>query len=321
MAKYDATDILFPEGRLIMGDCYIGSDKDSKGNPRVIKTGPNAGQPTKNYFMGVAIPKGAEQQWYQTTWGQQVLAVAAAAHPNFYQNPAFSWKIEDGNSAIPNKENRKPCDTEGAPGHWILKFSTNIAPTVYSRNEQGALVDVTANVGALKKGYWVQVNGSVKGNTGDTPGIYLNQSMVLFTRPDTVITSGPDANAVFGAAGPAQPLPGVAAVPFAAAPAMPAMGAPVMALQHAPAMPAAAAAPTMVAPNPGFLAGPGAPAMPGAVPAAVPMAPVMPMAPAAPPVPAGPQLTAAGVATGFKYEQFRSSGWTDDQLRQNGYIA
>lgn len=322
MAKNDATDILFPEGRLIMGDCYIGSDKDSKGNPRVIKSGPNAGNPTKNYFMGVAIPKGAEQAWYQTTWGQQILAVAAAAHPGMYQNPAFSWKIEDGNSAIPNKSNSRMCDVEGAPGHWILKFSTNIAPGIYSRNEQGALVDVTANVGALKRGYWVQVSGSVRGNTGDTPGIYLNHNMVLFTRPDTVITSGPDANAVFGAAGPAQPLPGVAAVPFAAAPAMPAMGVPAMpAATGTPASMALPAQPTMVAPNPGFLAGPGAPAMPGAVPAALPMAPAMPMAPAAPPVPAGPVLTAAGAATGFTLAQFRASGWTDDQLRANGYIA
>ena len=93
-------DILFPVGRLIMGSCYKGSTTDSKGNPRVIKNGPNKGQPSVQFFLGVAIPKAGEQHWSQTPWGQTILNVGAAAFPNFYQNPAFAWKIEDGDSAV-----------------------------------------------------------------------------------------------------------------------------------------------------------------------------------------------------------------------------
>lgn len=301
----DRTDILFPAGRLIMGDCYAGSDKDSKGQPRLVKTGPNAGKPATQFFLGVAIPKvQGEQSWAQTAWGQQILAVGAAAFPGFYQNPAFAWKVEDGDSTVPNKSNKRPCDSVGAPGHWIVKFSSQFAPKIFQQPTPGTFVEVTA-ADVVKRGYWIQVSGNVAGNkSSESPGVFVNHSMVLFVRADTEITSGPDAASAFAGAAVSQALPGVAAtvMPFGA-----------------PSMPAAA--PTMVAPNPGFLAGPGAPAMPSAVPAAVPMAPAMPMAPAAPPVPAGPVLTAAGMATGFKYEQFRSSGWTDDQLRQNGYIA
>ena len=51
------------------------------------------------------------------------------------------------------------------------------------------------------------------------------------------------------------------------------------------------------------------------------MAPVMPVAPVAPSVPVGPQMTAAGMASGFTYAQYRSRGWTDEQLRANGIIT
>lgn len=317
----DRTDILFPVGRLIMGSCYKGSDKDSKGNPRVVKSGPNKGQPVTQFFLGVAIPKAGEQAWWQTTWGQQIMAVGAAAFPNFYQNPAFAWKIDDGDSTIPNKSNRRPCDSEGAPGHWILKFSSNFAPKVFQQPTPGTFVEVTTP-DAVKTGYWVQISGSVAGNgSAESPGVYLNHGMVLFAKVDAEIKSGPDAATAFAGAVVSQALPGAGAMPFAAAPggaptmpgAAPAMGA--------PAMPGAA--PVMVQPNPGFLGGP---AMPGAMPApgmpvapAMPAGPAMPAAPAA--VPAGPVLTPAGAASGFTYAQYRSSGWSDDQLRANGLIA
>ena len=113
----DSISLRFPVGRLIMGSCYRGSATDSKGNPRVVKTGPNKGQPTRQWFIGVAIPKAGEQHWSQTAWGQKILGVGAAAFPGWYQNPAFAWKIDDGDSTTPNKSNRRPCDAEGAPGH------------------------------------------------------------------------------------------------------------------------------------------------------------------------------------------------------------
>lgn len=318
----DSVDILWPEGRLIMGSCYKGSDKDSKGQPRVVKSGPNKGQPSTQYFLGVAIPKRGEQHWSQTDWGQKILAVGAAAFPGFYQNPAFAWKVDDGDSTVPNKSNKRPCDSEGAPGHWIVKFSSQFAPKVYQQPSPGTFVEVSTP-DAVKTGYWVQVSGNVAGNRStESPGVFVNHGMVLFTRVDAEIKSGPDAATAFAGATVSQALPGAAAVPFAgAAPAMPGLPA-------APALPVAAAAPALpvaaapvaVMPHAGFLGGaPGLPA-PGQ-PAAMPMAPAMQAAPMPPAVPATPALTPAGAASGFTYAQYRASGWTDDQLRANGLIA
>lgn len=321
----EKTDLLFPVGRLIMGDCYVGSDTDSKGVKRVVKTGPNAGKPFTQFFIGVAIPKGPEQAWWQTDWGQKIMAVGAAGYPQFYQNKNFSWKIDDGDSTEVNKNGNRPCDAEGAKGHWIVKFSSTYPTKVYQQPSPGVYNEL-ATAGLVKKGYWVQVFGNVADNRpSESPGVYLNPSMLLFVRADAEITSGPGAATAFAGAAISQALPGapgMAAIPFAGAPTMgapmaaPTMGAPM-------AAPAMAAAPTMVAPNPGFLAVPGAaPGMPAPSVAAMPMAPVMQAAPpAAPAVPAGPALTPAGVASGFTYAQYRASNWTDDQLRANGLIA
>lgn len=327
----DALQLLLPPGRIIMGDVYKGSDKDSKGQPRLVKSGANKGQQITQFFLGVAIPKNpGEQAWWQTAWGQQIMAVGQQGFPNFFNNPAFAWKIEDGDSTIPNKSNRRMCDNEGAPGHWVLKFSSQFAPPVYQQPSPGVFERVDAP-GLIKTGWWVQVNASVKSNgSSESPGIYLNQQMVLFVKQDKEISSGPDAATAFAGAAVAS-LPGVAAMPFAGAapqaampgPAMqPAMGMP------GPALPTAAAPqPTMVAPHPGFLAGPGAmpggPVLPGAPAAgpAMPMAPGLPPGPAAaPPVPAGPQMTPDGIQSGFTLDQYRQKGWTDDQLRAGGII-
>lgn len=330
----DALQLLLPPGRIIMGDVYKGSDKDSKGQPRLVKSGANKGQQITQYFIGVAIPKAGEQAWWQTAWGQQIMAVGQQGFPNFFQNPAFAWKIEDGDSTIPNKSNRRMCDNEGAPGHWVLKFSSQFAPPVYQQPSPGVFERVDAP-GLIKTGWWVQVNASVKSNgSSESPGIYLNQQMVLFVKQDKEISSGPDAATAFAGAAVAS-LPGVAAMPFAGAapqagmphPGMAAMpGTPAAAMPMQPAM-AAAAAPTMVQPHPGFLAGPGAmsggPVLPGAPAAgpAMPMAPGLPPSPAAaPPVPAGPQMTPAGIQSGFTLDQYRQKGWTDDQLRAGGII-
>ena len=316
----DALQLLLPPGRIIMGDVCKGSDKDSKGVPRTVKTGPNKGQPITQFFIGVAIPKNpGEQAWWQTAWGQQIMAVGAAGFPNFYQNRAFAWKIEDGDSPEVNKAGRRICDAEGAPGHWVLKFSSQFAPPVYQQPTPGVFERVEAP-GLIKTGWWVQVSASVKSNgSSESPGIYLNQQMVLFVKQDKEISSGPDAATAFAGAAVAS-LPGVAAMPFAGA--APQAGMP------GPALPAAAAPqPTMVQPHPGFLAGPGAmpggPVLPGAPAAgpAMPMAPGLPPGPAAaPPVPAGPQMTPAGIQSGFTLDQYRQKGWTDDQLRAGGII-
>jgi len=331
----DRIDILFPEGRLIMGSLYVGSDKDSKGNLRVVKNGPNKGQPLTQFFMGVAIPKRGEQHWAQTEWGGKIYQAGAAAFPNIYQNPTFAWKIDDGDSQIPNKQGKKPCDIEGARGHWIVKLSSGFAPKVFAQPSPGVFQELTEQ-NAVKTGYWVQVSGSVAGNgSAESPGVYLNHGMVLFVRPDAEIRQGPDAATAFAGAAVSQGLPtGLPAVPFAGAPAMPAVPAMPVAVAMPPvavAMPPVAVAvppvavavpPVAVAvpPNPAFLAGPGAPALPAAIPPVPMAAAVPPAAPAVPAVPAEPQMTPAGVASGFTYQQYRQNGWSDAQMRERGLI-
>lgn len=332
-------NITSPVGRIVMGSLYDPSTTDAEGKPLVVKTGPNAGQPRVNYFFALAIPKGAEPHWAHTPWGQQIWNVGNIAHPNAAQSPAFAWKIEDGDSMIPNKKGRKPCENEGWRGHWILKFSGGFAPKVYQQEGAGYVQVMQKDF--CKPGYFVEVAFSVEGNGSTSqPGVYLNHSMVCFRAYGQEITFGPDvASAGFGAAplpAGASMTPPAGAIPMpqapAAAPALP--GAPV---GYAPP-PVPGAAPTMplppglpVAPAPlpqgGSVPMPYAP-VPGA-PAPIPVTPnpgfvqVPPPAPAPmapPPAPSIPvrQMTAA--AQGIPYESYVAQGWSDAQLVQNGLM-
>lgn len=337
-------NITSPVGRIVMGSLYDPSTTDAEGKPLVVKTGPNAGQPRVNYFFALAIPKGAEPHWAHTAWGQQIWAVGNQAFPNAAQSPAFAWKIEDGDSQIPNKKGRKPCDNEGWRGHWILKFSGGFAPKVYQQEGAGYVQVMQKDF--CKPGYFVEVAFSVEGNGSQSqPGVYLNHSMVCFRAYGQEIQFGPDvASAGFGA----SPLPaGASMTPPAGAIPMPQAPAAAPALPGAPAgyvmPPAPGAVPGVpgipqapgVAPAPLPHAGsvpmpsapvPGAPApipvMPNAgfvqMPPPVPQAPVAPMAP--PPAPAAPvrQMTAA--ANGVTYEAYVAAGWSDAQLVQNGLM-
>lgn len=342
-------NITSPVGRIVMGSLYDPSTTDAEGKPLVVKTGPNAGQPRVNYFFALAIPKGAEPHWAHTPWGQQIWNVGNQAFPNAAQSPAFAWKIEDGDSQIPNKKGRKPCDNEGWGGHWILKFSGGFAPKVYQQEGAGYVQVMQKDF--CKPGYFVEVAFSVVGNGSQSqPGVYLNHSMVCFRAYGQEITFGPDvASAGFGAA----PLPaGASMTPPAGAIPMPQAPAAAPALPGAPAgyapppvpgmMPQApAAAPAGYAPPPGLPQVPGvAPAplaptgfaptpsvpVPGA-PAPIPVTPnpdfvqVPPPAPMAPPpAPAAPvrQMTAA--AQDIPYESYIQQGWTDAMLVQNGLM-
>jgi hypothetical protein len=271
------------------------------------------------------------------------------AFPAAAQAPTFAWKIKDGDSAIPNRRGKKPCDNEGWPGHWVVFFSGGYAPRVY-QIPPGAKDPVTwEQKDAVQPGDYVEVYGNVSGNGSQTqPGIFINHSMVCFRGYGTRIVFGPDAGAVgFGAgalppgasAVPVGATPGLPAIPGAAAvpgmpavpgavPGMPAVpgAAPVMpAVPGLPAAPVAApvAPPVVVAPSTGYMAAPGAPVVPGmpAVPGAAPVMPTVPGMPAMPPAaPAGPVFTAKWPA-GITYAQMQAQGWTDDLLRANGFIV
>lgn len=323
-------NITSPVGRIVMGSLYNPSTTDAEGKPLVVKTGPNAGQPRVNYFFALAIPKGAEPHWAHTPWGQQIWNVGNQAFPNAAQSPAFAWKIEDGDSQIPNKKGRKPCDNEGWKGHWILKFSGGFAPKVYQQEGAGYVQVMQKDF--CKPGYFVEVAFSVEGNGSQSqPGVYLNHSMVCFRAYGQEIQFGPDvASAGFGA----SPLPaGASMTPPAGAIPMP--------------QPAAAGVPGMP-PAPGVMPGmpQGLPQVPGVAPLPLPPAGSVPMpsapVPGAPvpipvtpnpgfvqvpppaPVPMAPpaapvrQMTPA--AQGIPYESYITQGWTDAQLVQNGLM-
>lgn len=297
------TNITSPVGRIVMGSLYAPNTTDADGKPLVVKTGANAGQPRVNYFFALAIKKGAEPHWAHTPWGQIIWNIGNAAFPNVAQSPAFAWKIEDGDSQIPNTKGRKPCENEGWPGHWVLKFSGGFAPKVYQQEGSG-YVQVT-QPDFCKPGYFVEVAFSVEGNgSAQRPGLYLNHSMVCFRAYGQEITFGPDvASAGFGQSA----LPsGASATPMAGT--IPLPGAP-------------AAVPGAPAAVPGAVPLPLAPA--GSAP--MPSAPA-PAAPAPTPVIPNPnfaqipvhQMTA--LANGIPYQAYIDKGWTDAMLVQNGLM-
>lgn len=303
-----------PVGRIVQGELW--KPRDVTDNKGVVKLNAD-GTKQVSYFFALAIPKQpGHSHWAQTDWGRQIWEEGNKAHPNFAPHPNFSWKIEDGDSAIPNKKGKKNCEREGHPGHWILKFSSSFAINrTYNADGSAPLPPE-----AFKPGYYAQVNLTCKGNTGETPGVYLNPSMVALSGYGAEISAGPDVSeAGFGAA----PLPvGASATPPASmipaptpgftppAPAIAAPGFPQPNAGGSPALPAptspSSPAPLAVPPNPAFLAGPGG------------VAPVAAM-PAPPPAAAVPQMTAA--AGGATYEQFIAQGWTADQMRAQGFLA
>ena len=291
-----------PVGRLVQGDLYRGYTKDAEGKDLVYKNGADAGKARTNFFFALAIPKNpGETHWANTEWEQKILQVGAAAFPQMYQNPAFSWKVEDGDSNVPNKKGKVPSSNEGWKGNWIIKFSTSIAPKVF--RAEGAAFFETADV---KCGYYVQVNFDVQGNeSSQNPGVYINPTMVCFRAPGQEISFGPNVeDAGFGAA----PLPaGVTAAPLPVA--LPSL-APVPSLPvAAPAIPA-----LNVTPNPSFLQVPQA---------SVPIATAVPTLPTvlpAVPANASPSKRMTAKANGATYETFITANWTDAQMIAQGYL-
>lgn len=291
------TNILFPVGRLVQGSLHKGDSTDNKGNPLVVKTGPNAGQPRVSYFFAVAISKGAETHWNQTAWGQQMWASGATGFPQHHALRAFAWKVVDGDDTEPNANLKRPCDAEGFPGHWVVKFSGGFAPKVYQQ-DGAAFPQLTAEaVATLKLGGYYKVSGNVDPNGDATkPGIYVNHDMVLFVGHGPEIVYGPDAASVFGAAGPVALPPGASVVP---------VGPAVMPVAAAVVVPPAAVA---VVPHTAILTPPAAPVSP----------PVPPRPPAAP---AAPARTLTAKAGGASYEALLGAGWTDATLVEHGLMA
>lgn len=274
-----------PVGRLVGGDLYTGQTKDDKGQPLVFKSGANAGQPRTEYYQYIAIPKAGEASWRDTEWGRIIVAKATEDWPQGQtQRADFAWKVIDGDSSVPESSNRAPNSREGYPGNWVIRTSGGFTPTVMNRDGSEQLTQ--ANL--VNLGDYIQAFVGVEGNKSQqSPGIYLNYKAFAFVGHGEriVLSSGPDlTNAKFGQA----PIPaGVMAQPAAGNFATQQAAA---APNNAPAP--AAPAPAAVAPVPAILQ---------------------------PPVPQEPQLTPK--AAGVTYAQMIAAGWTDETLKQHGYLA
>jgi len=282
--------ITTPVGRLVGGSLYTPRDKDYDGKPLMIKTGPNAGKPRVEFSFGVAIPKTpGVTHWASEPWGAPIWAAAHAAFPNGEtQRPDFAWKITDGDSTIPNKRLKKPCDNEGYKGHWVIWFSGGTAPRVC--NADGSQIILEKD--AVKPGYYVQVFGNVTDNKpSQSPGMYVNHSAVAFSAYGQEIVVGPDISQAGFGQGVALPAGASLAPPVGAVPATGATPPP------PPGAPAAPLIPSMP--------------MPGAV-AALPPPNVVA-------APAGPVMT--DKAAGNTYAAMVAAGWTDAALIAQGYMV
>ena len=288
-------------GRLVSGSMYVKRDTDADGNKRLIKSGPNKDQPFESYDFSVAFPKtpgvthwsqdpqagqvngAAGQPWLSAVW-----ALGHAEFPQQAQSRDFSWKIADGDSTEVNKKGNRNCDKDGWQGHWIVHFSSMQRPKILDYlNAKGA--ELTED-DAVKRGYFVQVMCEFVSNApSPSPGLYANHQAVALIAYGPVIR-GADVDVSKAGFGQGIQLPAGATM-------------------TPPAVVGAPAAPAPVASPP--------PPVPAAAPA--------PAAPPAPPAPVAPardltrQMLPA--ANGIGYEEYIKAGWTDDALRQAGYMV
>lgn len=305
-----AEKFLTPVGRLVQGDLFEAQTKDAQGNLRVVKKGPNMGQPNPQYFIAVAFAKN-DPAW--PAFFAILDRVARAGFPNLFPNPqqgcvhpGFAWKVVDGDGV--DSSGKPNSAKEGFAGHWVVRFASSYAPRCFHKGQYAPHEQIT-DPKLIRRGFYVRVAGSVAGNgEAQKPGLYVNLDMVELSGYGPEIVSGPDAAEAFGGTA-AQLPPGASPTPMATPTPGPGMTAP-------PMTAAPGAGPGMVAPpmtgapavGPG-VAAPGVGVAPPVTPNTAYMTP--------PPQPAR-QMTAA--ANGMTYEQAIGLGWTDDLLRQHGMM-
>lgn len=292
-------DILTPVGRLVMGSLYTPNTKDMQGKPMTYEDG----SPKVEYWIHLAVQKGGEQHWSQTPWGQIIHRVGSQSFPNGQFNlPTFSWKVEDGDSTIPNNNGNKPCDNEGYKAHWILKFKTGYAPVLVNMDATPFLLPE----GSINCGDYIQVFGFVadnKAKANQVPGVALRFTHVAFAAYGERIHTKVDPKSIgFGGALPAGAKTSPTPMVQGFAPVTPATVPPGATLPHntfttpvvmpSVPQPQAAPIPAPVAPQP-------APAPYTAI--------LKPK-----------QMTA--LANGIPYEEFLKQNWTDELLIAHGYM-
>lgn len=293
-----------PVGRIVGGDVWEPQTKDLEGRPLTDRQG----QPRENYFIALAIAKD-NPEW--PAFRDLLHNVAKGSFPNLFNEqgqplrPDFAFKYKDGDSTVPNQRNVRPCDREGYPGHWIVSFNNGYAPEVFDTVVQGQPVSKIIEPSRVRRGYYVRVAGNAKGNDNlSKPGIYVNFTLVEFVGFGQVIETGANASEVFGQKAAYVP-PGMSTTPVAGTAKLDPNSADGIPFGEPINRPAAMPPAQNFASKPiqgatGFSNGP----MPPQVPSA--------------PVPSGPKMTPK--ANGVPYESFIQQGWTDDQMRSEGYL-
>jgi hypothetical protein len=311
-----AENFTTPVGRLIGGNLYEPETTDYDGKPLLARDGVT---PRVSYSAGIAIPKTPGcQHWANEPWGAGIWKYANEQFRNGEtQRPDFSWKIQDGDSIIPNKRGKKNADREGYPGNWIIWFSGGYAPRIF--NADGTLPITEKD--AVKPGYYVQIAGNYSDNKpSQSPGLYMNLTFVALAGYGPEIQVGPDVSTVGFGQGVQLP-PGASATPVGGLTPPPPMGN-----VQAPPPGAVIAAPNF-APAPNVTpvsAGPATTYPSSPAPAPVQQVPTQPhsailVPPPVQPAPLARQMTAK--ANGATYEQFVGMGWTDEALIRDGYMT
>lgn len=344
MAK---VEFLSPVGRMVQGDPFEASTTDQQGNPRLIKSGPNAGKPTQQFFIAVAFPKvvnGQPNAEFGALWAL-LDGVAKASFPAINIAPPwdpacrFSWKVIDGDGIdTAGKPNNQK---EGFAGHWVVRFASSFAPRCFHAGRYQPHEQIQ-DKNAIPRGYFVRVAGTIEGNgNAQKPGLFVNLSMVELVGIGPIIVTGPDAATIFGGApaplpAGAQPLPMLAGSVAPAGHSLPLPGAPMGAPNlpqplglTLPANVGAFPSPSLPMAAVGLPQAPaGIPGLPTPQPVAVAPHPGILAGPAGipglplgmVPVPAAPAYQMTAAAQGYTRDQYAAQGWTDDQLRGAGMM-
>lgn len=292
--------LLTPVGRLVQGSLYEPQTTDAENKPLTIRTGPQAGQPRVDYFFSLAIPKGSEKHWAETSWGQKIWAAGHSGFPNGQASaPTFAWKVTDGDSQIPNRVGKKPCDREGYRGHWVLNFSSGFAPQIV--NETGSAYLLEKDY--VNLGDYIQVAGTVTDNgSQQQPGVFLNHSHVAFVRYGKRIVIGIDPKSIGFGVGTVIPVDGSLTPTSQGFTPPPAVASATIAytppVTTPPAISPSPVLHTAPAPYPGILTPPSTP----------------------PAAPVAPQRVMLPPANGASYEQMIANGWNDQLLIQHGMM-
>lgn len=235
-----------PIGRLVQGDCSKPSEKDMHGQPLTVKSGPNIGQPRKEYFTGVAFQKGLpEVEAMRAEWAQFV----RQCWPHLFTPdgrcvlPAgISDKWIDGDGY--DNQGKAWSTREGFAGHWVLRASSGYAPQLYAAGRYSPADQLQP--GSIQLGSYVRENVTVESNLNtQKPGVFVNLRMVELCGMGAPIIRGPDASAAFSQPAGALP-PGATAItpgtlPTGAPPPPAAPGAPPPPAAPPPAAPPPAA--------------------------------------------------------------------------------